>query len=138
MTAKGRRRLARARRVGAIVLPESPQHKVWREARELAGERIDRFRAELRDALGDTHALLDAEDVGNDPGFDPERVETDTWIELGRRLAWECERLGAALYCLNGWAEPTDTRADAPRLPGAGRILGQERWDGLLQGETSC
>src|ERR1700686_2395557 len=83
MTAKGRRRLARARRVGAIVLPESPQHKVWREARELAGERIDRFRAELRDALGDTHALLDAEDVGNDPGFDPERVETDTGIKLG-------------------------------------------------------
>src|SRR5947209_11366396 len=49
LTPTGRRRLARTRQRRALgELPESPQHRTWREARDAAGRRIEEFRDELR------------------------------------------------------------------------------------------
>ena len=59
ITSKGRRRLSRARSAGRVpVLPESPQHRVWRESRALAEQRIEGFRLEVCDAIEDAEELL--------------------------------------------------------------------------------
>jgi hypothetical protein len=69
LTLKGQKRLGAA---GPVALPEAPQHRIWRESREAASERMGEFRAELRDALRDARALL-----GN------REAPSDAWFELG-------------------------------------------------------
>jgi hypothetical protein len=93
----GRRRL---RAVGRVDLPESPQHCQWRNARTLAAQEIERFRAAMSELVTDANALL-----GETPG-------SDAWFELADRLHSAARRLGSATYCLNEWMEPDDNRAD--------------------------
>lgn len=101
LTANGRRRLSRLRTRGGLPeLPESPQHRKWREARELAAQRIGAFSAALFVLLERGRLLLD------------ERPPSDAVFELGERLQKACRRLGSASYCLDGWAEPDDAQAD--------------------------
>jgi hypothetical protein len=52
-------------------------------------------------SLDDADALLDAE----------QRPST-LWVEIAKRLSRDCNRLGSATYCLLGWSEPDDERAD--------------------------
>jgi hypothetical protein len=93
----GRRRLQGA---GLVDLPESPQHREWRNARTLAAQEIERFRATMRDAVTEASALL-----SDTPG-------SDAWFELAERLQCAARRLGSAIYCLHEWTEPSDDRAD--------------------------
>jgi len=99
LTSSGRRRVARVG--GSVVLPESPQHRVWRHAQTLAVERIDGFRAQLRGVLEETAGALDAGGV-----------RSDVWFALAERLQSACWQLGSVTYCLSEWAEPDDARAD--------------------------
>jgi ribosome-binding protein aMBF1 (putative translation factor) len=120
LTRSGRRRLSRARRAGRLpVLPESPQHRKWREARRLAEQRIDEFRAELGDAVEHAQELLDAPAPAA-PGLGTADVAlgvtSDVWFEVGDRLHRGCRRLGSASYCLWEWREPDDARADVDDL----------------------
>ncbi len=94
LTSAGRRRLQRARRAGTARLPESPQHRAWRNARTLAGQEIERFRRELRGRLTHAMQLLEA---------DPPAA-SDAFFEMAARLQHECRRLGSATYCLREWA----------------------------------
>jgi hypothetical protein len=106
LTAKGQRRLTAVRR--ELTLPEAPQHRKWREAQALAGERIDGFRRDLGDALVEAAAQLEAE------GAAPSSA---TWFALAesvQRAAW---LLGSATYCLSEWAEPEDSSADTDEAP---------------------
>jgi hypothetical protein len=93
----GRRRLQGA---GLVDLPESPQHREWRNARTLATQEIQRFRASLGDALKEASALID-----DTPG-------SDALFELAEELRAAARRLGSATYCLHEWMEPSDDRAD--------------------------
>jgi hypothetical protein len=93
----GRRRLQGA---GRVDLPESPQHCQWRNARMLAAQEIERFRATMHEAVAEASALL-----GDTPG-------SDAWFELAEGLQRTARRLGSATYCLHEWAEPDDDRAD--------------------------
>jgi hypothetical protein len=103
LTREGRDRLEAARADGRLgELPESPQHRDWRVAREAAAERIGGFRGALRLVVGDTAALL--ERTGAD---------SEAWSQIGERLARDCKRLSSATYCLREWAEPGDDAADA-------------------------
>ena len=103
LTRAGRSRLAQARRRGTRgELPESPQHRAWREAREAAEQRIDKFRDELRAALRDGWLVLNA----------AERADSDTWFVLGDRVARACWLVGSATHCLYEWREPDDARPD--------------------------
>jgi hypothetical protein len=103
-TPDGRRRLSRGRRRGEVgELPESPQHRRWRDARISAGQDVERLREDLREALQETGALLDQRPP----------VSFDGWLEMGRRLHRACGHLGAASYCLREWSEPSDERPDA-------------------------
>ncbi len=99
LTSSGRRRVARVH--GSVVLPESPQHRVWRHARALAAERIDGLRARVRGVLDDATGVLDADGVCS-----------DAWFALAERLELACGQLGSATYCLSEWAEPDDGSAD--------------------------
>ncbi len=97
LAANGRRRLQGA---GPVDLPESPQHRAWRNARMLAGQEIERFRESLGDALKEASALLD-----DTPG-------SDAWFEMAEELRAAARRLGSATYCLHEWMEPSDDWAD--------------------------
>jgi hypothetical protein len=102
LSRSGRRRLRRAQAAGRVpVLPESPQHRAWREASAAAAERIDGFREQMRDVLGEAGELLDAG-----------RASSDAWFELGERLARASWRMGSATFCLHEWVEPDDAQAD--------------------------
>jgi hypothetical protein len=100
------------------VLPESPQYRQWRDARRLAGQEIERFRACARDGLRVALGSLDTDTAGS-----------DAWFELGERVACALRRLGQATYCLHEWAEPTDERADTDdlRAPSDQRPASAER-----------
>jgi ribosome-binding protein aMBF1 (putative translation factor) len=112
----GRRRLARARRAGRLpVLPESPQHRAWRDAEQLAGEQVDGFRLGVFEELEHAGELLDAEMAVAAGRVAPEVIGgslSDAWLEMAERLHHACRRLGSAGYCLWDWREPEDTRAD--------------------------
>jgi ribosome-binding protein aMBF1 (putative translation factor) len=103
LTSTGRRRLTLARRAGNVPeLPESPQHRAWRDAKTTAAQEIDRFLSSVRDALDDATGLLDAD----------RSVTSDAWFELGERLQRDCRRVGSATHCLREWNEPDDARPD--------------------------
>jgi hypothetical protein len=103
LTSSGRRRVRRAVRGGELPpLPESPQHRAWRNARVAAAQELERFRALLRERVERAAALLDA-----DPA-----PHSDAWLELADELQRACRRLASASHCLHEWAEPDDSRAD--------------------------
>ena len=107
LTSAGKRRLSRLRAKGSLpALPESPQHRAWREARALAEQRIEGFWLAVLDSVERTHELLDpsaserpfVEEPGTTPG-----PPSDAWFELGERLRDACGRLASASYCLWEW-----------------------------------
>jgi hypothetical protein len=107
----GKRRLRRAERAGTcLALPESPQHRAWRQARTLASQEIDRFETELQRASDDAAALLQSEHR--------KEIRSDVWLELGARLARDCRLLASARHCLSEWPEPTEAGADLDTLRG--------------------
>jgi ribosome-binding protein aMBF1 (putative translation factor) len=102
----GKRRLSRLRAKGTLPeLPESPQHRAWREARALAERRIEGFWTALLDDVKRAHGLLEPPQA---PGQEP----SDVWFELGEQMYQACKRLASATYCLGEWREPDDARAD--------------------------
>lgn len=112
ITSKGRQVLKDA---GEIVLPESPQHQRWREAREAAARQISGFRAEVDEMIREVSAM-------------PENVGSETWFAFAERLERFCWRLGSATHCLREWPEPDD---DAPDVEESVRRLGRRdvtRW----------
>lgn len=102
-TNTGRRRLTRARAAGEVpALPESPQHRRWREARTLAEQEIGGFREQLET---DAQALAEF--------LRPAGPElSDVWFAMAERLSSSLWLLGSASYCLYEWAEPDDARPD--------------------------
>jgi hypothetical protein len=102
LTAVGRGGLERTRRASEVEeLPEAPQHRTWRHARATAGDRIDGFRTEAREAVEDAAMLLYAEDP-----------HSDAWFGVAERLQTACWRVGSATHCLREWHEPDDGRPD--------------------------
>lgn len=97
-TQEGQRLLQDA---GEIVLPESPQHRRWREARDAADKRISSFRAEVGTLLGEAAAALAKDGTGS-----------EAWFVFSERLQRACWRLGSATHCLREWPEPDDASAD--------------------------
>jgi hypothetical protein len=106
LTRQGEEKVRHAREARQLQrLPESPQHRAWRNARAAAGQEIGRFRRRLRGLLDDGAALLGAEPP----------PDSDTWLELGEELRGACRRLGSATHCLWEWSEPGDAAPDIDR-----------------------
>jgi hypothetical protein len=108
LAARGRRRLTQARRGrgASPVLPESPQHRAWREARELSARALPVMRARLQATLAATATALD-----ND-----QSERSDTWLALAERLRGEARAIGCALHCLRDWPEPVEAGPDVEDL----------------------
>lgn len=111
LTSVGVERLQAVRQSAELELPESPQHRDWRDARSTASEQITSFRDELRAALADAADLLVIEPP----------TESDSWRQTGDRLQKACSHVGWAVYCLREWAEPDDSEADIASDPHQGR-----------------
>jgi hypothetical protein len=99
LTDDGRRRLSEAQ---GVELPESPQHRAWRDARTLAEQEIERLRTNLGERITEAYFLL-----GDEPP-----VHSDAWFDLADRLRRAAWVLGSAIHCLREWAEPDEARAD--------------------------
>lgn len=105
LTRRGSARLVAARRGDSLErLPESPQHRKWRHAREAADREIDGIRRTASTAVDEAHTLLT-----EGPAAPP---QSERALELCERLHWQLWRLGAALYCLDEWPEPVDGQRD--------------------------
>jgi hypothetical protein len=107
LTRKGQKRLKAAE---PVALPEAPQHRLWRESREAAGERMREFRVGLRLMLREARTLLGDREASS-----------EAWFELGERLQDACSRLGSATYCSREWEEPSDDGPDVDKGPWLGR-----------------
>jgi hypothetical protein len=99
LTVKGRRRAVRAR--GTVVLPESPQHRTWRQTRKKAVEQIDGLREDAHRAVQGAGRLLERGEADSEALF---------LLAVGLKDA--LQYLGSATYCAREWAEPDDARAD--------------------------
>ena len=107
LTARGRQQLIRAQRRGRVpVLPESPQHKTWRHARALAGQKLIPARFVVGEALVDAFFLLDMSPASH----------SDVWFELAERLKAASYQFGSINHCLYEWPEPTDEHPDIDSL----------------------
>lgn len=104
LTRRGLTRLQRARRdqVADVTLPEAPQHREWREAREAAVAGFDEFLGLTTRAVQDAETLL----------YKPTGVSSEELMRMGDRLRREFWRLASATYCLREWPEPEDSRRD--------------------------
>lgn len=106
LTERGRQQLARARTASKVgELPESPQHRDWRDAQAIAERELGRFACELGTQLEDVSQLLLALDAEPPP-------HSDVWLERGEALRHACKRLAAASHCLHEWHEPDDSHSD--------------------------
>ncbi len=90
----------------ASALPESPQHRCWRQARRVAREELGRVCEELRVSLKETEVLLDAVEASS----------SDAWFAVAVHLGKRCRWLGSAVHCLHEWPEPGDDLADVGHL----------------------
>jgi hypothetical protein len=109
LTSEGRELLDKCYEAGDVgELPESPQHRAWREARVRAAVRIEEFEGELGTTLEEALELL------NKYG----RPHSSDWFALCDRLSPAAWRLGSATHCLLEWVEPNDDVRDEDENPG--------------------
>jgi hypothetical protein len=103
LTSSGHARLDTLRQTDRLPpLPESPQHRAWREAQAAANDRIDGFRRDLADALAEANRLHHTEP----------HPSSDTWYQRARDLSHACRTLASATHCHYEWPEPDDATAD--------------------------
>jgi len=99
-----------------VLLPESPQHRLWRQACELATEHHPRMRQRFITAVKAACDLINAE----------EPAAPSSWIDCKHELEHACEALAQVAYILNR-AEPDDATPDLDsRAQPAGARLGWE------------
>jgi hypothetical protein len=105
LTPRGRGRLGAARRRGALdPLPESPQHRTWRHAREEAAIRLEGICGAVLTALQEADEVMG--------GGESRPGDSTRHFEVGERLEREFWRLGVAIHCLREWPEPDDGKRD--------------------------
>jgi DNA-binding PadR family transcriptional regulator len=113
LTRRGHDRLQLARRqkvpeAMAEALPESPQHREWREARAVAEEREDEIRSLATDAVQEAQTAL----------LKPAADSADELMAIGDRLHRVFWRFASVVYVRQEWAEPDERSRDED--PGKG------------------
>jgi hypothetical protein len=109
LTSEGRKRLDKCYEDGEVGdLPESPQHRAWREARVQAALRIEEFAGEMGDLLEEASDLVEQ----------ASRPHSSKWFALSERLSPAAWRLGSATHCFQEWIEPDDDAPDVDERPG--------------------
>jgi hypothetical protein len=113
LTLRGHDRLQLARRQKVPeampeALPESPQHREWREARAVAEEREDEIRSLATDAVHEAQTAL----------LKPAADSADELMAIGDRLHRVFWRFASVVYVRQDWAEPDERSRDED--PGKG------------------
>jgi hypothetical protein len=109
LTSEGRNGLDKGYEAGEVgELPESPQHRAWREARVQAALRIEGFEEELGTLLEEASDLLEG----------VPRPRSSEWFAFSERLSPAAWRLGSAVHCFQEWIEPDDDVPDVDENPG--------------------
>jgi len=108
LTRRGLNKLQGARRrqvAEAMVdaLPESPQHRTWRHAREAAVGTVNDFLGLTTSALQDAETVL----------LKPAGGSAEELMRIGDRLHREFWRLASATYCVREWPEPDEGTKDS-------------------------
>jgi hypothetical protein len=104
-TEVGRRHLAAA---GPIDLPESPQHRRWRQDRDVALWAMDSVRADARQVIDRAYDLL------WDRRVERPITEAEIW-GITRDFEEAMRTFGLAVQMCERWPEPTDeTRGEDP------------------------
>jgi DNA-binding MarR family transcriptional regulator len=101
-TAEGRGRLASAEPVD---LPESPQHRRWRQDRDVAAWALDGVRPRAAAVMDEAYQLL-ADQEGQRP-----LTDSDVY-RLIRRFEARFKALALAIRMCERWPEPSDAAAD--------------------------
>ncbi len=101
-TARGRRRLTSSE---PVELPESPQHRRWRQDRDVAAWALDGVRARAAAVMDEAYELLTAE-KGHRP-----LTDSDVY-RLIRRFEARFKALALAIRMCERWPEPSDAVAD--------------------------
>ncbi|HEX3325077.1 MAG TPA: hypothetical protein VHR65_08125, partial [Solirubrobacterales bacterium] len=103
LTSEGRELLDKRYGAGEVGrLPESPQHRAWRNARVQAALRIEEFETALGDLLEEAKDLVE----------EAPRPHSSAWFALSERLSPAAWRLGSATHCFQEWVEPDDDFPD--------------------------
>jgi len=113
LTEAGRRLAADA---AGVVLPESPQHRVWREAQDTARVRQAEVRRRVIAAVQEVSAQLERSSA----------VACDEWLLAADRLSGSCRLMASVAYCLGEWEEPDDVRADVDDCRGVSDLLASD------------
>jgi hypothetical protein len=109
LTSEGRELLDKRYEAGEVgELPESPQHRSWREARVQAALRVEGFEGELGTLLEEAKDLLEG----------TPRPHSSKWFAFSERLSPAAWRLGSAVHCFQEWLEPDDDFPDVDENPG--------------------
>jgi hypothetical protein len=89
----------------SVTLPESPQRRRWREARELADKHQHQMWKDVIAALTELSELINA----------TEPVPAIAWLECGKRLKRRCEAMAHVNYALYESVDPKDGPATGER-----------------------
>lgn len=124
LTPRGHDRLQLARRQKVPeampeALPESPQHREWREARAAAEEREDEIRSLATDAVQEAQTAL----------LKPEADSADELMAIGDRLHRVFWRFASVVYVRQEWAKPDERSRDEDPGKGASWLHSPRRVD---------
>jgi hypothetical protein len=97
-TVTGRRHLESA---DPVELPESPQHRRWRQDRDVTAWAMDGVRAEARRVVDQASDLLTDRRVEHP-------ITEEEILRLTRRFEAEMKAFALATWMCDGWPEPTD------------------------------
>jgi hypothetical protein len=97
-TAAGRRHLATA---DPVELPESPQHRRWRQDRDVAAWAMDGVRAQAREVVDQAYDLLWERRV-------KEPITEEEVLRLIRQFEAVMNAFALATRMCDGWPEPSD------------------------------
>lgn len=127
LTDRGHEELSRALVAGiADELPESPQHREWRAARQHAAVRLEELRTELGELMAKLNGLIDAQPPASAAEL----------VALAEPLHDHTTALAMAHYCLHERAQPDDAHADHEDKPAVSVLAGWRHpgsWDPSLR-----
>lgn len=110
LTPGGRRHVQRAVAEGAVVLPDSPQLRVWAASRAYAEATVTERVEAVSEALTKLEVMLSAAPL---PG-------SDEWFAVADLVRERLRHLGVTVHCLREWPAPSEDRADRDDLAAPG------------------
>jgi len=98
---------------GAPLLPESRQHRDWRQARDNPMTNLEHLRVELKRELADIEAMLNEQ-----------ALPSPAWMKTSRRIQHLTYGMSVAIHVLHERPEPTDDRTAQSLV----EVLGPAEW----------